>query len=66
MGTIHKYLLFSLICLGISCSKSPDVSQQGEQVEITFSPTFTVVTVPAKAGLYDGDNLISADHKGDF
>lgn len=66
METIHKSLLFLLICLSISCSKTIDGSQQNEQVEITFSPAFSVVTVPAKASLYDGDNFISADHKGDF
>lgn len=65
METIHKSLLILLICLGVSCSKSIDGSQLSDHV-MTFSPAFTVTTVPAKANLYDGDNFISADHKGDF
>ena len=66
MKRIWKLFVLPFIPLFASCSENIFGELQDEHIEMTFSPAFTAVTVPAKAGLYDGDNLISADHKGDF
>ena len=66
MKTINKSLIFLSLCLCFSCSKSIEGSQQNELVEMTFSPALSVTTVAAKASLYDSDNLISDDNRGNF
>lgn len=66
MKTMQKALILLSACLYLSCTKSEQDNQPTEPMEMTFSTDLTVTTVPVKADLYNNDNIISKDNKGNF
>ena len=62
MKEVCKILILLSVC--VSCTKKTPDTQTGPAID--FSPSLTATVTPVKAELYDSDNLISEDHKGNF
>lgn len=67
MKTTLKTIIALSIFIAVSCSQTTlEQHNPTENTPISFMPGLTATAVPSKADLYNSQNLIDADHKGNF